>query len=511
MKRIKIPGPPGTGKTYRLINHYLNIELNEKKTLDQNILYVGFSNAAVDEARKRILNLYPGHNIQVSTLHSLGKRTLNLDSNLLLKGKTWQPFADRFGHNNLKFDSTPSETGYYTYEDKYLKVIEYAKNKLLGREEVGHAAEELGVLDDIDVPLCKQIYQDLEDYKRDERMYEFSDMIKKFIEEGCTLSLDAVFLDEAQDLNPLQWKMFYQIESLCDRSYIAGDDDQTIYSFQGASAKEFINLEGEIDPQIISNRVPRAIHKLAVSVLDNIENRLPKQWDPRDEEGEVIDNKDLYDIDFSKKDWMILVRRKNQLPDIVEHLENNGFYFDCVYGKLLTPSLLRAWRVWDLLNQGEGVEGREARQLYEECFQVKTKQVKHGFAGGLTLNGLEFVTLKELKINHGLLIEGDWKQLNMSDEQREYIQGLLDSKEDLHKNPRIKVSTIHKVKGEECENVILFTDISWFIYSQCTKTSDLKDTEHRVWFVAITRAKNNLFLMSKDPNKQQYNIGEDII
>ena len=139
--------------------------MNEKKTVDQNILYVGFSNAAVDEARKRILNLYPGHNIQVSTLHSLGKRTLNLDSNLLLKGKTWQPFADRFGHNNLKFDSTPSETGYYTYEDKYLKVIEYAKNKLLGREEVGHAAEELGVLDDIDVPLCKQIYQDLEDYK----------------------------------------------------------------------------------------------------------------------------------------------------------------------------------------------------------------------------------------------------------------------------------------------------------------------------------------------------------
>ena len=239
MKRIKIPGPPGTGKTYRLINHYLNIELNEKKTVDQNILYVGFSNAAVDEARKRILNLYPGHNIQVSTLHSLGKRTLNLDSNLLLKGKTWQPFADRFGHNNLKFDSTPSETGYYTYEDKYLKVIEYTKNKLLG-----------GVLDDIDVPLCKQIYQDLEDYKRDERMYEFSDMIKKFIEEGCTLSLDAVFLDEAQDLSPLQWKMFYQIESLCDRSYIAGDDDQTIYSFQGASAKEFINLEGEVDPQI---------------------------------------------------------------------------------------------------------------------------------------------------------------------------------------------------------------------------------------------------------------------
>jgi len=56
-------------------------------------------------------------------------------------------------------------------------------------------------------------------------------------------SLDAIFLDEAQDLNPLQWKMFYYIEEQCKRSYIAGDDDQAIYTFQGADPSEFINFK----------------------------------------------------------------------------------------------------------------------------------------------------------------------------------------------------------------------------------------------------------------------------
>ena len=75
VNRIKIPGPPGTGKTHRLIHHYLNKEINEYKTQQSKILCVGFSNAAVDEARDRINKLYPGNEIQIFTLHALGRQT----------------------------------------------------------------------------------------------------------------------------------------------------------------------------------------------------------------------------------------------------------------------------------------------------------------------------------------------------------------------------------------------------------------------------------------------------
>ena len=67
-----------------------------------------------------------------------------------------------------------------------------------------------------------------------------------FVKKDKRLALDAVFLDEAQDLSPLQWDMFFHIEEQCKRSYIAGDDDQTIYGFQGADPSIFINLRGEI-------------------------------------------------------------------------------------------------------------------------------------------------------------------------------------------------------------------------------------------------------------------------
>ena len=41
-KRIIIPGPPGTGKTYRLINTYLKKEVNEHKTPVKKIGFFTF-------------------------------------------------------------------------------------------------------------------------------------------------------------------------------------------------------------------------------------------------------------------------------------------------------------------------------------------------------------------------------------------------------------------------------------------------------------------------------------
>ena len=72
--RTIIPGPPGTGKTFRLVNHYLENEINEYKTDPQKIIYITYSNAGVNEAAKRIKHdlLY------VSTMHREFSRKTNL-------------------------------------------------------------------------------------------------------------------------------------------------------------------------------------------------------------------------------------------------------------------------------------------------------------------------------------------------------------------------------------------------------------------------------------------------
>ena len=70
--------------------------------------------------------------------------------------------------------------------------------------------------------------------------------------------LKVVFLDEAQDLTPLQWKIAHLINEKTDRMFIAGDDDQAIYGFAGSSPDWLLWLAKRWPTQILEQswRVP---------------------------------------------------------------------------------------------------------------------------------------------------------------------------------------------------------------------------------------------------------------
>jgi superfamily I DNA/RNA helicase len=61
----------------------------------------------------------------------------------------------------------------------------------------------------------------------------------------------------------------------------------------------------------------------------------------------------------------------------------------------------------------------------------------------------------------------------------------------------IKLSTIHGSKGAEADNVILFTDVSGATYENITR-----DSEHRVWYVGMTRARKRLYIV--EPRGELY-------
>ena len=81
-----------------------------------------------------------------------------------------------------------------------------------------------------------------------------------------------------------------------------------------------------------------------------------------------------------------------------------------------------------------------------------------------------------------------------------YLRTCLAAGEDLEK-PRIEVSTIHGAKGRECDNVVLLTDISRRVWENM---QDHPDEENRVLYVGLTRAKNELYLISP---KTRYSFG----
>ena len=503
--RTIIAGPPGTGKTHTLIHKHLYNELYINKTDPKKICYITFSNAAANEARERIQKEYPTFEFDwISTMHSMGTKMLNIDTNAqLLKDKNWNAFKNKYGHIDMHFETIERENGFHEYKNQYMKIIEYSRSTKTSLQD---AAIKLDLIDYISEPLLEQINQDIIDYKRDYNMFEFSDMISDFVEKRLCPSLDVIFLDEAQDLNPLQWEMFFYIESQCERSFVAGDDDQAIYAFQGADPKTFINLKGTADHQTLSRRVPRQIHKMAISILENIDERREKTWEPREAEGKVIENLEIEDIDFSTGQWMILTRTNDQMKQLVPLFQNLGYRFDCKFNDLLPLEIIKAINDWNRLNKGASISGEEAQNIYQ-FLRFDKGDVKYGFSSGKSLTNIDSVDMDELRMEHGLIAHGDWTALRFKEYQTNYIKDLITSGEDLSKPARIKLSTIHSVKGEESENVILFTDLERIIYEAAQVN---KDTEHRLFFVGVTRAKQNLFIMNQG-YEYQYNIGEEII
>jgi DNA helicase-2/ATP-dependent DNA helicase PcrA len=83
---------------------------------------------------------------------------------------------------------------------------------------------------------------------------------------------------------------------------------------------------------------------------------------------------------------------------------------------------------------------------------------------------------------------------------------MLSNGEELRKNPRVKLSTIHSAKGGEADNVLLILDNTKTIRDALDKSFDKQDEEHRVWYVGVTRTKQNLYIMAAKKEDQGYDI-----
>ena len=61
--------------------------------------------------------------------------------------------------------------------------------------------------------------------------------------------------------------------------------------------------------------------------------------------------------------------------------------------------------------------------------------------------------------------------------------------------PRVILSTIHSIKGGEADHVALFTEINQI---QDDSIMRGEDDEHRVFYVAVTRAKKSLHILESE-------------
>ena len=125
--RTIIPGPPGTGKTWTLVNKYLANEISGLHTDPKKIVYVTFSNAAATEANKRIEHPL----LYISTLHYLGTKECGIDTNIqLLKDRKWKQFTSQSQIcRGMKFETKKDIYGNTIHQNPHMRIISYARSK----------------------------------------------------------------------------------------------------------------------------------------------------------------------------------------------------------------------------------------------------------------------------------------------------------------------------------------------------------------------------------------------
>ena len=275
---------PGSGKTtvltYRL--GYLAIARNIKP---ENILAITYTNAAANEMRNRLHKFFGDDikgNIEICTINSF--------SYSIVRKKISSKTADdedisRIVRKILK------KYKILFYDDIiriYTGAISYVKSKT--RNEWEDSITD--VIRDRNLSQhFKEIFDDYNNALKEENLIDFNDQNNyayEFLRDDPKLlswyrhRYQYICVDEAQDTNMIQNKLIKLLAGSNPNLFMVGDDDQSIYSFNGSCPEELYSFQktypGAKVFKIETNyRSTEKIVAFSKKFIDrNVENRSPK-------------------------------------------------------------------------------------------------------------------------------------------------------------------------------------------------------------------------------------------
>lgn len=449
-------GPPGTGKTTRLL------DILEKELRDHapnEIAYVSFTREGAYQGRDRAIQQFKYKEDDFPyfrTLHSIAFRALDMRPSQMLSRVHYETLGKAL---NMKI------RGYYDYnlaenDDLYLFYIDLYRNNKARAEQI---------VENINTQKLVWIERNYRELKNYYHVKDFTDLIVEFVARDKPLPVKVAIIDEAQDLTTLQWQMVHVAFRNCERVYIAGDDDQAIYEWSGADVHHFIRLEGNVTVLERSYRLPENILEFAKGISSKIRERVTKDFEPISEKGHVYPINDIRDVELNEDETYLFLSRNNMfLPKFREFLMQKAVVFNYQNKPVINHEHVTAINTYVRL-QREKEHSRKELALLNKYL----------------LPNIDIAKIKNIEWYDALKIRND---------QMAYYRDLLRKKTDINVC-RSNVNTIHSVKGAEADNVILLLNVTRSVFRNIQLNPD---SEHRVFYVGATRAKKKLYVLLPD-------------
>lgn len=573
-QHFRVSAGPGAGKTYWLIKHVENIlSVSSRLGKTRKIACLTYSNIGVDTIKKRLGTSM--QQVEVSTLHSFlyrnivkpyvwcvaGKYDLNFklidghDDEFVSQAKLnhWlkkhpnksqlvPPYSlsqlERLPDNQMKLKNWLLTLNYGIDSNK-LTVI---SDRRRAKKEGDTYRLNKKCLDILEPHLLeyKKIYWAEGILSHNDILFFSYKIIKEvpFVLDILRVKFPYFLVDEFQDTNPIQVGILKQLAHKETIIGIIGDKAQSIYGFQGADAKHFTDFSLPNLQDYIMEDNRRSTNQI-VNLLNYVRKDI-QQTPYHNKEG----IKPTLYIGERKKalnaiksivgdDNLLVLAFKNEVIKGIE-IEETGKIINLFKKlkeddknervKLIEASI----RATELARKGRFKESISEFTRLDRQKELK-KRKKEGNTNAIE-DTLKLEWKKKALANISVLLSAynDIVTMKIADFSNNFLMkkiqylSKITKEKDTHKKTFRDLAncvdikddngmfrTIHKAKGDECENVLVILDEEKEL--NFIKNPDLEKEDHRVRYVAISRAKQKLFIYIPKCGSFTNNLIEKII
>ena len=469
----------GSGKSTTIVSAMKLVPKSKK------CLFIAFNKSIVEELTRR-LDGYD--NCVVKTIHSLGYLIVrrNLGSDIEIDEYKYRTYLKK--HINELTSIT--EGTYMTrqmvedYIDSITMLIDYSRfNIAQSVKEIEQVAARYDIPVSFDE--CEVALKCLKWGEENYHTIDYTDMVWLPYElslKPTGLQFDWIFFDEAQDASQMAIELFLRCFKRGTRFASVGDSSQTINLFAGSSPEAFDYMCNYPNTTIFELPVTYRCAKKITEYANNLVPNMKYRDDAPD--GMVIDN---CHINAIKDGDMVLARSKAPLLKLYVKLLRRGI--NCyIKGQDIGSNLIKILENVDLdeLNADLKKDGVFVR-LYDKLFNDRNKLMEKR---GLDMNDatLSMNIMNMYDSINALIILSE--KYNSKHELIEHIKDIF--KDD---SKGVCLSTIHKAKGLEAENVYILCHS--MMPSKLAHHDWEKIQERNLQYVAYTRPKNKLGFISE--------------